>query len=105
MMAVAMLTVSVCIMCVFRKTWKGEDDFFQNGASAHLGIFWKPNEFIGSCSVLCALWLTLLEAHDIPKAMDKFNLPKPKPNQEYTWDTYTRKYMSYVSENLSNVEL
>lgn len=92
-------------MCVFRKTWKGEDDFFQNGASAHLGIFWKPNEFIGSCSVLCALWLTLLEAHDIPKAMDKFNLPKPKPNQEYTWDTYTRKYMSYVSENLSNVEL
>ena len=44
----------------------------------------------------------LLDGHGILKAMDKFNPSKPKPNQEHTWDRYTRKI--YIIKP-SNVEL
>ena len=59
---------------------------------------WKqihnPLHVFGRRTHTIAASQALLDGHGILKAMDKFNLSKPKPNQEHTWDACTSKNIS-----------
>ena len=59
---------------------------------------WKhihnPRHVFGRRTHTIAASQALLDGHGILKAMDKFNLSKPTPNQEHTWDACTSKNIS-----------
>ena len=58
MMAASAMLIPFFFMCIFKKDMERWRCFFSK-CIAHPGIFWKPNQFIGSCSVLGALCMTL----------------------------------------------